>query len=167
MSPVSDRAAILATVDEVYAGPAWHGPSVLEALEGVDAATAARKLANNRNSIWELVLHLTHGRHVLIERVRHTRIDAFPRPLREEWWPQLPAELTEQAWRDDVALLAAYHAKFRDAIIGASPEQLERVPANSQHSIAQQLTGTAIHDAYHAGQIRLLALHFGRDERTS
>ena len=29
-----DRATILAMLEESYAGPAWHGPSVLEALDG-------------------------------------------------------------------------------------------------------------------------------------
>ena len=56
-------------LNEVYAGPAWHGPSVKEALEGVTAAAAAQKLDPDRNSIWELVLHLAHGRHLLIERI--------------------------------------------------------------------------------------------------
>ena len=37
---------------------AWHGPSLLELLEDVDAATAAAKPIPNVHSIWELLLHV-------------------------------------------------------------------------------------------------------------
>src|SRR5215212_7234911 len=62
-----NREAILSLINEAYAGPAWHGPSVKESLAGVTAVVASRKLAPDRNSTWELVLHLAHGRHLLIE----------------------------------------------------------------------------------------------------
>ncbi|MFI5230057.1 MAG: hypothetical protein ACHQWU_13370, partial [Gemmatimonadales bacterium] len=56
-----DRATILDALEESYTGPAWHGPSVIEALAGVDARTASHKPDADRNSIHELVLHLAHG----------------------------------------------------------------------------------------------------------
>jgi uncharacterized damage-inducible protein DinB len=55
-------------------------------------------------------------------------------------------------------LLNDYHTKLVDAIRRATPAQLDRVPERSEHTLAQQLLGMALHDTYHAGQIRLLAL---------
>jgi hypothetical protein len=49
----SDRATILFSLNESYAGPAWHGPSVRESLDGVSARVAASKLSPSRNSIWD------------------------------------------------------------------------------------------------------------------
>ena len=155
-----DRATILLMIAESYAGPAWHGPSVLEALEGVDASTAARKPGAARNSIWELVLHLAHGRHLLVERTLNQPLSAFPREIREPWWPVSPRDTSDAAWRADLALLDDRQRLLIDAIGRASPAQLARVPQGSQHSVARQLLGTALHDSYHAGQIRLLALTF-------
>jgi hypothetical protein len=147
-------------LNEVYAGPAWHGPSVKEALEGVTAAAGAQKLDPDRNSIWELVLHLAHGRHLMIERVTNAPTSAFPRSVREPWWPVIDHEMDDAAWRADLQLLDDYHARFIDAVRAATPEQLARVPKPGDQPISQQLLGMAVHDGYHAGQIRQLALHF-------
>lgn len=161
----SDRATILFSLNESYAGPAWHGPSVLESLEGVPARVAARKLSPSRNSIWELVLHLAHGRHLLIERIATTPDTTFPRQVREPWWPVTPVDVSDHAWRRDLALLDEYHARLVDAIRRATPAELERVPERSELTVAQQLIGMALHDTYHAGQIRLLALELAaRDD---
>lgn len=143
---------------EVYSGPAWHGPSVKESLAGVNAEVAARKLSPERNSIWELVLHLAHGRHLVIERVNNAPSAPFPREIREPWWPVPPTDQSEQSWQADLALLDEYQEKLLDAVRGASLVQLERVPPGSEHSIRDQLLGMAVHDGYHAGQIRLLTL---------
>jgi uncharacterized damage-inducible protein DinB len=152
-----DTDLILAELDEVYRGPAWHGPAVLEALDGVDSALAATQVAPGRNSIWDLVLHLAHGRHILIERLRHTTFE-FPRSVREPWWPHASVETGEAAWRRDLALLDEYHEMLVQAVRSASPQQLARVPDGAEHSVARQLLGMVHHDAYHAGQIRILAL---------
>ena len=156
-----DRATILALLEESYAGPAWHGPSVLEALDGVSATTAAKKLEAQRNSIWELVLHLAHGRHLLTERTSNASAGAFPREIREPWWPVPPVDTSDEAWHADLALLNDRQRAMIDAIQHATPAQLARVPDRSEHSVGRQLLGMALHDTYHAGQIRLLALALG------
>jgi len=159
-----DRATLVAALHESYAGPAWHGPSVRETLDGVSAGVASRKLPSGRNSIWELVLHLAHGRHLLIERITASTA-AFPRPIREPWWPAAPSDHSEESWRDDVALLERYQKTLIDTVERATAEQLARAPQGAE-PIAHQLLGLALHDAYHAGQIRLLALELA-DRKTS
>jgi uncharacterized damage-inducible protein DinB len=156
-SDAPSRETIAAQLDEVYRGPAWHGPAVLEALQGVTAATARAKPDPERHSIWELVRHLTHGRHLLIERLTE-RPSEFPHEVREPWWPVTPSETSEPAWREDLALLDGYHVRLVSAIREASDEQLARRPNPGDQTLAQQLLGMSVHDAYHAGQIRLLAL---------
>jgi hypothetical protein len=68
--------------------------------------------------------------------------------------------MDDAAWRADLQLLDDYHARFIDAVRAATPEQLARVPKPGDQPISQQLLGMAVHDGYHAGQIRQLALHF-------
>jgi len=151
------RETIINQLDEIYRGPAWHGPAVLEALDGVTAVTARAKPDRERHSIWELVRHLAHGRHLLIERLTQTSSE-FPLAVREPWWPVTPTETSDEAWHNDRALLDRYHARLVDAVRGASDAQLARRPDPGDQTLAQQLLGMAVHDAYHAGQIRLLAL---------
>ncbi|HEY9227355.1 MAG TPA: DinB family protein [Gemmatimonadaceae bacterium] len=150
----------VALLNEIYNGPAWHGPSVKDALEGVSAEAATKKLSADRNSIWELVLHLAHGRHLLIERLNNAEGPAFPRAIREAWWPLVNYDTTEAAWQKDLELLDEYHKKLIAAVKKATPAQLARVPNAGDPPMAQQLVGLAMHDGYHAGQIKQLALQF-------
>ena len=152
------RDVILSTLAESYAGPAWHGPAVLEALDGVGADAAFHKPDANRNSIWELVLHLAHGRHLLTARVLDAEIDPFPRAIREPWWPVSPQRSDTAAWKADLALLDEMQTHLLSVIRNATAEQLARTPSGADQSMARQLLGMALHDTYHAGQIRLLAL---------
>ena len=158
---VPHRSLILGLLGESYAGPAWHGPSVVESLTGVDAAAAVHRISPHRHTIWELVLHLAHGRHLLIERLTREGPPPFPRPIREPWWPVAPTDTSQSAWLVDRDLLDDYQERLLAAIRGATPEQLARVPERSKDSVARQLVGMALHDTYHAGQIKLIALAAG------
>ena len=152
-----ERELVRRTIHEVFAGPAWHGPSVLAALRGMTAATAARRVERGRNTPWELVLHLAYTRHRLLGRLG-VNAGRFPRKLRTAWWPIAPAEPTEAAWRGDLALLRTYQERLLQAVGQASEAQLRRRRAGQRRTIADELIGVAVHDAYHAGQIRLIAL---------
>jgi len=154
-----DASTIARAVRESYAGPAWHGPSVLVALRGISAVRAARRPAPGRNSVWELVLHLAYARHRLLHRLRRLHdfpLPPFPRRLGASWFPELPEVLDERAWKADQALLAAYQTRLLEALEGLAEDTLRRVRRGSARSIGSELLGLALHDAYHAGQIRLL-----------
>ena len=151
------RDVILRALREIYAGPAWHGPSMREALRGVSPDAAARRVAPGRNTIWELVLHLAYTRHRLLHRMGAAEERQFPRRFTKSWWPAAPAEPTPAAWRADLALLADYQARLVAAVGRAPLARLRITRPGQRRTIAHELLGVAFHDAYHAGQIRLLA----------
>ena len=156
-----DRELILSLLGESYAGPAWHGPSVVESLTGVDSRSALHRVGPHRHSIWELVLHLAHGRHILIERILDAKTSDFPRPIQAPWWPVPPTDTSESAWLVDRDLLDDYQERLLDVIRSASADQLGRVPDRSELTVGRQLLDMALHDTYHAGQIKLIALAAG------
>jgi uncharacterized damage-inducible protein DinB len=159
------RELVVWALRESHAGPAWHGPTVRDALRGITAAQAARRVAPDRNTIWDLVRHLAYGRHLLMRRLNpKSPIEKFPYALRRSWWPVLPKDRSERAWQADLALLDAYHAQLLAAVTNASDAALHRHRARNRRTIAHELLGLALHDTYHAGQIRLLTkLGRGRD----
>jgi hypothetical protein len=151
-----DRAAILRALRDIFAGPAWHGPSVHAALSDVDATVATWRPAPGRNTIWELTLHLAYTRHRVLLRLGE-RAGRFPHPLRADWWPRMPENSSEDAWRDTLALLDDYQDRLLAAVARATQTTLRRVRPSRRETIGHELLGVAFHDAYHAGQIRLLA----------
>src|SRR4029450_6392681 len=54
---MSEIARIVEQLKQVHEGEAWHGPSVGESLEGLDATGAARRPIEGGHSIWEGVHH--------------------------------------------------------------------------------------------------------------
>ena len=89
------------------------------------------------------MLHLTHGRHLLIERVTNANAPQFPRRTTGPWWPAIDYDTTDDAWRKDLQLLDDYHLKFIEAIKNATPEQLDRIPSPGDQPMRHQLVGVA------------------------
>ncbi|HEY8166384.1 MAG TPA: DinB family protein [Gemmatimonadaceae bacterium] len=154
---VPGRDVILRTIEEVYRGPAWHGPSVRSVLRELTPSTAARRIAPGRNTPWELMLHLAYTRHRLLLRLGMSTAGDFPRKLKASWWPETPERPTDAAWAADLALLEEYQRRLVDAIEHAPGKNLRRVRPGRTCTVADELLGVAAHDAYHSGQIRLLA----------
>lgn len=164
-----DAASLLARlVRTTYGGPAWYGPSVRSALRGVTAEQALVRVAPGRNSVWDLVLHLAYTRHRVIARIAGVagmpvpQPARFPRRLRAAWWPALPggaggsAAERRDAWRGELALLDGCQARLLGVLDALPANALRRGRRGVRWSVADEIAGLAAHDAYHAGQIRLL-----------
>lgn len=148
---------LLGWLDEAYAGPAWHGPSLRAAIRGVQAGTAAWRPARGRHNIWEITLHAAYWKSAVRRRLtgRHDR--AFP--VRGGNWfrrPVSPGAADEAAWRRDVALLADEHERLVAVVSRLRPSALGRPSRGSRQTPLEMIRGIAAHDLYHAGQIRLL-----------
>jgi hypothetical protein len=159
--PTPSAGTIIQALEEMYRGPAWHGPSVRFALRGVTAAAAAWRPAPSRNSIHDLVLHLAYARHRLVQRVDalHGRTaPRFPRKMRTTWYPEAPPKANDEAWVEDLQLLEGYHERVLATVAGSTPAILATRRGRENRSVGAELMGLAFHDAYHAGQIRLLSL---------
>jgi DinB family protein len=152
------RAELLRILHEAYAGPAWHGSSLRGALRGVDADEAMWRGPGLRNRIWDLVAHAAYTRHLVRRRLEPETTDAFPMVVERSWWPrvELNGLSADAAWRRDRALLADQHAKFI-AFVESLPAKrlIERRPGK-KHVWGVEISGVALHDTYHGGQIGLI-----------
>lgn len=145
---------LLHQLDEAFDRRAWHGPNLVGAIRGLDAAAALRRPAPGRHNAWEVVLHCAYWKHRVLGRLVEGPRSAFPHPGRD--WPRLPEETTEAAWRKDLRLLRATHRALRDAVASLTAEELARPLPGRRMPRIRSAAGMALHDAYHAGQIRLL-----------
>jgi hypothetical protein len=144
-------------------GEAWHGPSVLEVLEGVTAAQAAAHPIAGAHSIWELVLHLCSDYSLVLRR-----LGGDGRQLTEsEDWPTVP-EPSAENWRDSIGVLKQFNEDLRQAVRNFPRQRLdEPLVPEVPYTAYTQFIGVTQHNLYHAGQMALLKKALGSDDPAS
>ena len=145
---------LLSIIDAAYDRRSWHGTNLRGSIRGVSARRAAWRPAPDRHNIWELVVHAAYWKHIGLRRLSGARRGSFP--LQGSNWFDRGDDVSEKAWRADIALLEQAHRALRAAVVELSPRDLNRTPAGSKVSNCALLSGVAAHDLYHAGQIQLL-----------
>lgn len=146
-----ELATLLGLLDEAYDRHAWHGPTLRGALRGVSAAQAARRPGPGRHNVWELAVHCAYWKYAVRRRLTGERRGRFP--LEGSNWFARPMEVSEKAWKRDLALLASEHRLLRATIAGLRPGALDGSAAGRRR--AHMIRGIAAHDLYHAGQVSL------------
>lgn len=144
-------------IDRVVNGPAWLGPSMMDAIGDIKAADAAAHLVPGAHSIWELVTHTAAWLEIVRLRVEGRAPKRITRAM--NWPPAGPT--TARAWRSARSRLrreAASLARTTRALDDdALPIDLPGVDDTWPTYVS--LHGAVQHVAYHAGQIALLRKH--------
>jgi uncharacterized damage-inducible protein DinB len=143
---------VVDTLERAYKTNAWHGPALLETLEGVNHEIAAARPIPGSHSIWELVIHLTAWKDVVRKRLSST-VPILPTD--SEDWPPLPA-LTSANWTTTLERLDRAQQQIVDAIRALAPSSFDDIVPGKDYSVFVMLLGVAQHDDYHGGQISLL-----------
>ncbi|MGH9381157.1 MAG: DinB family protein [Thermoanaerobaculia bacterium] len=144
-------------LERSFHGGAWHGPAVAEALEGVDATTAARRPIPAAHNIWEIIHHLTIWHEVPLRRIDGDRGDELSA---EDWCPV--EEPSEESWQQVLDALRTAHRKLHARLAELTDEELERPVAGSDPTLRGMILGVIQHNAYHGGQIAVLRKSAGR-----
>ncbi len=155
---MSETKRIADQLKRAYQGPAWHGPSLLEALEDVTAEQALAHPIPATHSIWELVLHSAAWMDAVRERLANgaVKIPAdgdFP----------VIKDSSEAGWQKTLAVLEQRHNALLETIKNFPQDSLDKrlgdehdPPTASGYSAYYNLHGVIQHTLYHTGQIILL-----------
>jgi hypothetical protein len=152
--PHPEIGLLLRILDEGFERKAWHGPNLRGSVRGLDAAAAGWRPRPDRHSIADTVVHAAYWKYAVRRRLRGEKRGSFA--LKGSNWFDLPAPLTEPAWREYVCLLEAEHRALRTAVAELPYAQLYQTRPGSKVSNVTLIYGIAAHDVYHAGQIQLL-----------
>ncbi len=155
LSHSSEAVRFADQLERSFRGGAWHGPSVTEALAGVPSAAADRRPIAGGHSIRELVFHIDFW----LEAVRR-RIEGETADGSESDWPEPEAgeaPVAEADWQGALTQLEATHRRLHATVLALAPERFEQPVAGSDPTLRGMLLGLLQHNAYHAGQIVLLA----------
>ena len=150
---MSEISFMVDQLNRAFVGEAWHGPALMEILEGIDANAAAARPVPKAHCIWELVIHLAGWEKVVCRRLQGevaTLSDA------QNFGPV--DSTTEPSWQRTVRNLRETHAELIE-LVSALPESrlATRVPGKD-YDVRFLLYGAVQHAAYHAGQIAILKM---------
>jgi hypothetical protein len=123
-------------------GPAWHGPSLNAALQGVTARQAVLRPIPQAHSIWEIAGHAAAWMRIVRLRIEGRGPKSVPKAIN---FPA-PRRGTPGEWRKVLTGIRRESARLARAIRNLDDDQ---VPYLAAHGIVQ-------HTTYHAGQIVLL-----------
>jgi uncharacterized damage-inducible protein DinB len=150
---MSETKFIVDQLKRAFDGEAWHGPALMEILDGVDAETAAAHPLSSSHSIWELVLHITGWEDVIIRRIVHGK----PASLSDD--ENFGGAITghsEPAWRNTISKLIEKHSELINTVSNLPEARLNDSVAGRNYDNRFMLLGAVQHVAYHSGQIALL-----------
>jgi uncharacterized damage-inducible protein DinB len=151
---MSETARLADQIRRAFEGDAWHGDSVLELLEGVNAKMAAAHPIKNAHSIWELVLHVAAWDGAALKRTGGTAVE-----LRDEQNFPPVKDTSDAAWSKAIEHAKHTHKELAKAVANFPDSRLqEQVPgkAESYYNFFYLFSGIVQHELYHAGQIALL-----------
>ena len=140
---------VLALIDEAYEKKTWHGPNLRQAIRGVSAKQAAWRPGAGRHNIWEETLHAAYWKYVVRRRIEGGKRESFVLKGSNFFSRPEKGKTNEAAWQADKELLEREHRALR-----ASVEKVLKTPRGAK--LLRHIYGVALHDVYHAGQIRLL-----------
>jgi uncharacterized damage-inducible protein DinB len=130
-----------------FRGGAWHGPALAEAIDGVDAETAHRRAIAGAHTVAEVVFHVAYWLDGVRRRLDGGAVDG------DDW----PVAGVRPDWDELVATLERNHRALHAAVAALDDARLDDPVEGSDPTVRGMLLGLLQHNAYHAGQLVLLA----------
>jgi uncharacterized damage-inducible protein DinB len=132
-------------------GEAWHGPSVLETLSGVDARTAAAYPISGAHNLWEILHHITAWTRAVVRRLNGQAIELEG----ADDWPPV-TDPCEASWQSAIASFRAAQQELLAKMKAMSNDELGMPVPGKNYSTSFMLHGVIQHHLYHAGQMAIL-----------
>src|SRR5581483_10292167 len=146
---MSELEFIADQIKRSFDGEAWHGPGLMEVLDGTDAKTATARSIPGAHSIWELVLHITGWERVMIRRIVERKVATLSD---SENFGQI-VTTDESAWQAAMKNLRSTHDELVRLVSNLDEARLNEQVPGKDYDIRFMLHGAPQHAAYHGGQI--------------
>jgi uncharacterized damage-inducible protein DinB len=143
---------IIKLFEDLYEGSPWIDVTIAGTLENISAEQAMMRPLPNRNSIWEIVNHLISWRLNVLQRVQGKVIKTPDNNYIATIDDTSPA-----AWANTLQLLKDSQQQWVDFLKTFQEEDFAKIYPNNSMTYYEHIHGIIQHDAYHLGQIVILA----------
>lgn len=141
---------ILSQLRESVTDGGWHGPSLLDVVNGVDVSQAMAKPLKDRHTIGEIVQHTVYWMDKVNEVLEGGEHPPIGDP--EDW---KPVDEGRSEWESVDNWIVNAHKGLIESLHGFEGDLDAEVPGTS-FSYSWMLFGLVNHNLYHAGQIAIL-----------
>ncbi|HET8810325.1 MAG TPA: DinB family protein [Flavobacteriaceae bacterium] len=149
---MKQTARISKLFNDLYDDSPWLGVNWLETLNNISAEQASKRIAEGRNTIWEITNHVIQWRLNVLRRVQGESI------VSPDHNYILPVEaVSETDWKNTLEELAVSQQKWLDFLKNFDENQFSKIYPNNQMTYYEHIHGILQHDSYHLGQVVLLA----------
>lgn len=145
---------IIKLFEDLYEGSPWIGVNIIGTLENLTAKQAAKTVLAGRNSIWEITNHIISWRFNVLQRVQGK---IMVTPDHNYFLPI--KDTSESDWTNTLNQLKDSQRQWINFMNTFKENDFSKVYRNDS-TYYEQIHGLIQHDAYHLGQIILLAKLF-------
>lgn len=140
--------------EDLYSGNPWLDVTLVETLAGLSSQQAAHKPDPNWNSIWEITNHLISWRENVLGRVNGQTLKTP-----ENNYFSYVIDTSDIAWELTLKKLHNSQQAWLEFLDKMQDGEMEKIYPANEHTYADHIHGIIQHDAYHLGQIVMLAKH--------
>ena len=148
---MKDTSRISKLLSDLYNGNPWIDVTVTDTLKKITAQQAAKKNPDI-NSTWEIVNHLIEWRLLILQRVQKQRA---PSPADNFFHPV--TDTSDKAWKDTLQRLEDSQQQWMQLLENFDEKEFDTLYSPNNLNYYEHILGILQHDAYHLGQIVLLA----------
>lgn len=138
--------------EDLFDGHPWLDVNIMHSLQRISYTAAPKKIFSNQNSIWEIVNHMIAWREMVLERINGKQLvspeNNFFAPI---------TDTSEKAWRQTIDNFKLSQQKWIHFLKETPKDTFLQVYKPNQMNYFKHIQGILQHDAYHLGQINILA----------
>lgn len=149
---MKEKIRISSLFGNLYDGNPWIDVTIKETLSKITAKVAANHAFTECNSIWEIVNHMISWRINVLKRVQGKNIKTPDNNYFEKI-----IDTSELAWEKTLKRLEDSQAQWLSFLEIIDPATFSKIYPNNQMNYYEHIHGILQHDAYHLGQIVLIA----------
>ncbi len=149
---MNESQRVQALFTDLYHGHPWLDVTLHDTLSFITAAQAAQRPIKGANTIWEIVNHIIAWRENVLKRVGGEVIES---PANN--YIQKIEDPSDDAWRQTLKALEVSQKEWIYFLSTFSESDFSNEYPVNKLTYYQHIHGILQHDAYHLGQIVLLA----------
>ncbi len=146
---------LISLFEKLYSGSPWIDVNLLSTLESISSSQANQRILPKCNTIWEITNHIIAWRKNVLQRVKgHILIT----PTNNYFEPV--TDNSQEAWATTLMSLKDSQDEWTDFLRKLNSHEFDKIYENNSMTYYEHIHGILQHDAYHLGQIVLLAKQF-------